>query len=36
MQTVEWLLAGALIAGAGWVLLDAWSDALRALASLGA
>jgi len=36
MQTVEWLLTGALLAGAGWIVLEAWSTALRALASLGA
>lgn len=32
MQTAEWLLTGALLAGAGWALLDAWLAALRALA----
>jgi len=28
MRTIEWLLAGVLVAGAGWVLLEAGHAAL--------
>jgi hypothetical protein len=31
MRTLEWLMTGALLAGAGWVLLDAWTAALASL-----
>jgi hypothetical protein len=32
MRTVQWLLAGALVAGAGWVLLEAGTSMLASLA----
>jgi hypothetical protein len=34
MQTIRWFATGALLAGAGWVLLDAFRSALLALAPL--
>jgi hypothetical protein len=34
MRTIEWLLAGGLVAGAGWVLFEAGHAALRAAAGL--
>lgn len=34
MRTVQWLLSGALVAGAGWVLLEAGTSMLAALAPI--
>jgi len=31
-RVLEWLLAGALVAGAEWLVVDAWGAILRAIA----